>query len=191
MGVSKAENSAFLDLLMYPTIRHREEIKPLMLLLPFKCLNFKVCFLQNCLFCWVWVMLSTELSNLCCLLSLSLYWSLFLLVHHHHCSQNNICLSLCNLVIFLRNSGLTPLNIFVCGYQIILTGDNSFQITPNVKHFWFEVWGRKKEKQYHHETELQSSRQPLHSVFSQIYVSILAFLLPAKFSKPQNQNTRQ
>lgn len=57
MGVSKAENSAFLALLMYLTIWHREEIKPLTYLLPFRCLNFKVCVCKIAFFvrfvqCW-------------------------------------------------------------------------------------------------------------------------------------------
>lgn len=42
-GVKEVEFSALLALLLYPTIRHREGLKPFMHLLPFEPLKFKVC----------------------------------------------------------------------------------------------------------------------------------------------------
>lgn len=56
-----------------------------------------------------------------------------------------VYLLLCNINIFLRNTGLTPLFFFFfgglilpicCGYQIILLiWNNNFQLIPNLKYF--------------------------------------------------------
>lgn len=42
-GADEVKNSAFLALLTYTTVRHWEELKPFMHLLPCRCLKFKVC----------------------------------------------------------------------------------------------------------------------------------------------------
>lgn len=49
-GFNEVENSAFLALSKYPTIRHREKLKPFIHLLPFKCLKFKVCVCKTAFF---------------------------------------------------------------------------------------------------------------------------------------------